>query len=533
MLSELGTRRSSGTELVPCRTIREFEQHAIARGAATVGELVETAGAAVVAAIGRSWPALAGDRAEPRPSAVVLCGPGMNGGDGYVVARLLHEKGWNAGVIALGDASRLPAEAAAARQRLIDAGGRIDDATDAGDDPAGQLAPPCCDVVVDAILGSGARQPMPDGWSRALSGYAAQAEHLVCVDGHSALDLDSGESQALGPRAHLTVTFHRARPGHVLGRGRLLSGLVMVADIGLDEEWVQFCGPGSPRPLRHPDLWTRHLPPAAELIDKKPLLHKYHHGHALVLSGPPEHAGAARLAARAALRCGAGLVTLGMPDRAGLAAAGPDALMRRVVAGPDDLSALLDDGRVTSVCLGPGLGLERARLLVRAGLSHARAHDGGVSFLLDADALTAFSDDPRALCDMTSGRRVVMTPHAGEFARIFPDLSGGNLIDLVRTAAGRAGCTVLHKGAATVIAEWPGDRSHVIDAFDVPWLATAGAGDVLSGIITGLLARGLPPADAAATGAWLHVASARRFGPGLIADDLPEQLPAVFRGLIR
>jgi ADP-dependent NAD(P)H-hydrate dehydratase / NAD(P)H-hydrate epimerase len=266
--------------------------------------------------------------------------------------------------------------------------------------------------------------------------------------------------------------------------------------------------------------------------------HKYGHGHALVLAGGPGRGGAARLAARGALRIGAGLVTLGCPPGAlPENAARLDAIMLRPVAGPDGLATLLEDTRIAALCLGPGLGRDRARALVPAALAAGRAT------VLDADALTAFADDPAALFARLHDR-CVLTPHGGEFARLFPDLAARlaepattgpafSKLDAARLAAARAGCTVLFKGPDTVIAH-PGGRAAINAAhYDraAPWLATAGSGDVLAGFIAGLLARGFGPMDAAETAAWLHVEAARAFGPGLIAEDLPEALPGVLRRL--
>jgi hydroxyethylthiazole kinase-like uncharacterized protein yjeF len=262
--------------------------------------------------------------------------------------------------------------------------------------------------------------------------------------------------------------------------------------------------------------------------------HKYDHGHALVLAGGPGRGGAARLAARAALRVGAGLVTLVCPDGA-LAenAARLDAIMLRGVAEIDDLVEILADARITSVCLGPGLGTsEMAIAQLEAVLGAERAT------VVDADALTVFEDAPDVLFAMVHDQ-CVLTPHMGEFRRVFPDLApdaaqgGAARAKAVRAAAARAGCTVLLKGPRTLVAA-PDGRAWVSDATGTaaaPWLATAGSGDVLAGLIAGLLARGLAPGDAAATAAWLHAEAARSFGPGLVAEDLSEELPKVFRAL--
>ncbi|HEU0221345.1 MAG TPA: NAD(P)H-hydrate dehydratase, partial [Paracoccaceae bacterium] len=267
--------------------------------------------------------------------------------------------------------------------------------------------------------------------------------------------------------------------------------------------------------------------------------HKYAYGHALVLSGGPGRGGAARLAARGALRVGAGLVTVGCPPAAlPENAARLDAVMLRPVADAAALMEVLKNGRLNALCLGPGMGVgEPTRAMVLAALAAKRAT------VLDADALTSFAGDPAILFGALHPK-VVLTPHMGEFRRLFPDLKSKldepatrgpaySKVDAAREAAARAGCAVLLKGPDTVIAE-PSGRCAINSAHyqrAAPWLATAGSGDVLAGCITGLLARGFAPMAAAETAAWLHVECARKFGPGLIAEDLPEQLPAVFRDL--
>jgi ADP-dependent NAD(P)H-hydrate dehydratase / NAD(P)H-hydrate epimerase len=240
--------------------------------------------------------------------------------------------------------------------------------------------------------------------------------------------------------------------------------------------------------------------------------------------------GAARLAARGALRVGAGLVTLGCPLPA-LAenAARMDTVMLRPLHDGRALARMLDDQRYNALCLGPGMGFERARDMVPVATRSAR----GV--VVDADALSAYGPDPGALFALCAPN-VVLTPHGGEFRRLFPDLAervAGDPDGVLRLAARRSGAVVLLKGARTVIAA-PDGAVAVSDATGAraaPWLATAGSGDVLAGVITGLLARGFPAFDAARLGTWLHVEAARSFGPGLIAEDLPEALPGVFRAL--
>jgi ADP-dependent NAD(P)H-hydrate dehydratase / NAD(P)H-hydrate epimerase len=267
--------------------------------------------------------------------------------------------------------------------------------------------------------------------------------------------------------------------------------------------------------------------------------HKYTHGHALVLSGGPGRTGAARLAARGALRIGAGLVTVGCPRTALSEVANQlTAIMCRPLDGAPGLTEFLEDERLNALCLGPGMGLGAdTQALVLAALKAQR------NTVLDADALTRFERDPQVLFDALH-ENVVLTPHAGEFKRLFPDIAeklnapategpAYSKVDATREAAARAGCTILFKGPNTVIADQTGRCSINSSAYDraAPWLATAGSGDVLAGFITGLLARGFGPMQAAETGAWLHTECALSFGPGLIAEDLPEELPKVFRAL--
>lgn len=287
------------------------------------------------------------------------------------------------------------------------------------------------------------------------------------------------------------------------------------------------------------------FPACIDLLRKRPEAHKFDHGHALILSGPSGRGGAARLAARGSLRIGAGVVTVGCPPEAILEnAARLEAVMLRVVADGATLGGILEDGRINALCLGPGLGLDgRGRELVAAALGATR---GARRLVLDADALSLLSRNPDLFAGLPEG--CVLTPHAGEFSRLFPDIAekladpaekrpacspACSKVDATREAARRAGCVVLYKGPDTVIADPSGRCAIHASLHDqaAPWLATAGSGDVLAGFITGLLARGFSVFDAACTAVWLHVECARSFGPGLIAEDLPEELPKVFRGL--
>jgi hydroxyethylthiazole kinase-like uncharacterized protein yjeF len=541
------------TELLTAAQMRAIEQAAIESGQVTGLELMERAGRGVVEAILEEWPELA----TTSHRAVVLCGPGNNGGDGFVVARLLRERAWEVEVFLYGDPEKLPPDARVNYERWCSLG-PVEPATHYADGDRSVFTTHQ-DVFVDALFGTGLKRPFPPElesfYSLARNG-AVYGYHTVAVDLPSGICSDSGRilHEAEFDEANdwwcidadLTVTFHAARPGHFLRHGPHCCGKLEIKDIGLTHRCAK-------------SMIVQTKP--SGFLWKQAWAHKYHHGHALILSGGVGKGGAARLAARGALRIGAGLVTVGCPPAALQEnAARLDAIMLRSIynsqteglrrarpapqggrdtappLGPGaTLAGLLEDTRINALCLGPGLGQDRARALAPAALAAKRAT------VLDADALTAFADDPAELFSMLHDR-CVLTPHGGEFARLFPDIAerlaepatagpAYSKVDATRDAAARAGCTVLFKGPDTVIAS-PGGRAAINSAhYDraAPWLATAGSGDVLAGFIAGLLARGLHPMQAAETAAWLHVECARAFGPGLIAEDLPEMLPKVFR----
>jgi hydroxyethylthiazole kinase-like uncharacterized protein yjeF len=508
-------------ELLTAAQMRAIEQAAIASGEVTGLELMERAGRGVAEAVLEWRPELA----TTAHRAVVLCGPGNNGGDGFVVARLLKQRGWKVEVFLYGDEGKLPPDAAENYRRWREMGEvRAMSELNAGhDSPA---------LVIDAIFGAGLGRSLDEDLLEQMERlYDARGETTyVAIDAPSGLCMDSGRPLSSSDLylecfcANLTVTFHRPRPGHFLSSGEVFCGAVRVKSIGLE-------GVGDARV----GLVEQPL-----LLGKRGGSHKHAHGHALILSGGVGKGGAARLAARAALRVGAGLATVGAPPAAIIEnAAQLNAVMLRPVADGAALAGVLEDGRINAVALGMGFEVgERAREMAAVALSAGR----GV--VLDADVLTSFADDPEALFALTRGTETVLVPHMGEFARIFPDIAeklaapavkgpAYSKVDAAQEAAARAGCVVLLKGADTVIADAEG-RAAVNSAHYervAPWLATAGSGDVLAGLIAGLLARGLGPMAAAETGAWLHVEAARKFGPGLIAEDLPEMLPAVLRDL--
>lgn len=502
------------TNLLTAAQMRAIEQAAIESGEVTGLELMERAGAGVVEAILEEWP----EMAQTSQKAVVLCGPGNNGGDGFVVARLLKERGWEVEVFLYGEVEKLPPDAKVNAKLWLGAGKIKPWSMLSADIP-----PP--DLCVDALFGAGLARPLADEIMAQLTGLYTSGKtfgKMVAIDSPSGLCMDSG--RPLGNKwdpvfAFLTVTFHRFRPGHFLDQGPMSCTRVRLVDIGLG-------GAAEPSGLNL-------TAPAKHDLSRVGRGHKYSHGHALVLSGPAGRTGAARLAARGALRIGAGLVTLACSQEAMAEnAAQLTAIMLSPVEDAEALQSVLQDNRINALCLGPALGHEsRARALVVAAL------DSGRSLVLDADALSA------GLIGHLH-QNVVLTPHAGEFGRMFPDIMAKldapattgpaySKVDATREAAARAGCTVLFKGADTVIADQTGraaiNAAHYGRA--APWLATAGSGDVLAGFITGLLARGFAPMQAAETAAWLHVECALEFGPGLIAEDIPEQLPKVFKAL--
>lgn len=536
------------TELLTAAQMRAIEQAAIDSGEVTGLELMERAGRGVVEAIFEEWPELDVGPEDgglaPRPAdapqsisgnvkrAVVLCGPGNNGGDGFVVARLLFERGWAVEVFLYGDAAKLPPDARVNYERWCELG-----EVDPWDRK--RISASKADLYVDAVFGAGLTRQVPDDVGHSFVSLYAQGStygRLVSVDAPTGLCMDSG--RPLGEKfgsvyAWLNVTFHQQRVGQFLSAGPSHCTKNVVKDIGLsnDSELDSVC---------LVDLPLLDADAICELL-KDDRDSKFSYGHALILSGNCGQTGAARLAARGALRIGAGLVTLGVPAAAQQEAASQlTAIMLKRVGDAEALTQAMQDKRINALCLGPALGLDRAKPLVAAALYAGLEARPTV---LDADALSAFEDDPAALFAMLHDT-CVLTPHGGEFARLFPDIAeklkavptkgpAYSKVDATREAAARAGCVVLFKGADTVIAA-PDGRCAINSAHyerSAPWLATAGSGDVLAGFITGLLARGFAPMQAAETGAWLHVECALKFGPGLIAEDIPEQLPAVFRDL--
>ncbi len=457
-------------------------------------ELMANAGAAVAEALAARF---------VRVPTVVLCGPGNNGGDGFIVGRLLARAGWPVRVALLGRRERLRGDAAAAAR--------------AWRGPTVALEPAALEgagLVVDALFGAGLARPL-EGLARAMvEAVATTRLPVVAVDVPSGIDGDTGEVRGAAAKACLTVTFHRPKPGHLLLPGRAYVGELVVADIGISESvtaaldirlWAN-----------RPQLWQRLLP------RRTAASHKYSYGHGLVLGGGVASSGAARMAARAALRAGAGLVTVVCPEAAlDLYAAQLTAVMVAPFADEADFARQLEDPRRTAILLGPGAGV--GAVLCRRVIAALASRKACV---LDADALTSFAERPPELFGAIDGP-CLLTPHEGEFKRLF-DLQGDKLTR-ARAAAAKSGAVVLLKGADTVVVA-PDGRA-IIQPDAPATLATAGSGDVLAGIALGLLTQGMPAFEAAAAAVWLHAQAARRLGPGMIAEDLVEALPAALADL--
>ena len=482
----------------------EADRLTIAAGTAGI-DLMEHAGAAVAAAVTQAHP--------PGARVVVVAGPGNNGGDGFVAARLLAERGYDVKLLLLGEVSRLKGDAALAAEPW--------------QGPVLSANPDAltgADVMIDALFGAGLDRPVEGIARELIEAMNAQVAPVVAVDLPSGINGTSGAIMGVAAKAAQTVTFFRKKPGHVLLPGRLWCGAIRIADIGIPAAVLQRIASRTWENV--PALWRDRFP-VPQLSG-----HKYDRGHAVAVSGPSWSTGAARLAARGALRAGAGLVTIASPREAlAINAAANLAIMVRPVDGADELTRFLADRRLNAVALGPGLGVgEPTCAMVLAALS------GDCAVVLDADALTSFAADPQRLAQALQARgdrATILTPHEGEFARTFNALDArtkaGSKLERARLAAGLTGAVVLLKGGDTVVAA-PDGRAAI--AANAPaYLATAGAGDVLTGIATGLLAQGMAAFEAACAAVWLHGEAAAAFGPGLIAEDLPETLPRVYRTL--
>jgi len=479
---------AGGQAILTVAEMRRADRAEVARGT-SAEELMERAGTAVAKAVA--------ERFEPR-STVVLAGPGDNGGDGYVAARLLRERGFAVRVEAAG----IPTAATAATAARL---------------WKGETGPVSAnwrdgDLVIDALFGAGLNRPLAPELGRLARSLERGGAEIVAIDTPSGLSGDRG--RPLGEvcfRAALTVTFHRMKPAHVLQPGRGLCGEVVVADIGLGETSATLFA-------NTPELWLGHFPWPGVAA------HKHSRGRLIVVSGEAWSTGAARLAARAGLRIGAGLVTLLSPPESLMVNA---AHLEAVMLAPFETELELETAasNAEAAVIGPAAGVSEATLSNVLALART-----GAVLVLDADALTVFRDEPEELFSALD-RDDVLTPHPGEFERIFPGLlaAAPERITAARQAAAQAGAVVLLKGPDTVIAA-PDGRA-AVNLNGSPWLATAGSGDVLSGFIGGLAAQGMESFEAACAAAFIHAACAERHGPGLVSEDLPGLAPGILRDL--
>ena len=488
-VSDEGWRRHA---LLTPQQMAEADRLTIAGGIPGIG-LMENAGRGLADAVSRRWP--------PRPL-VVLCGPGNNGGDGFVAARVLAERGWSVRVALLGAATALRGDAAGAAASWR---GVVE-----------PLAPAALDgarLVIDGIFGAGLARPV-EGIARAVvEALYERGLPVVAIDVPSGVDGASGEVRGVAPHAAATVTFFRKKPGHLLLPGRSHCGEIILVQIGIPEAVLDRVVPDTA--LNEPRWWLAGFP--------RPSLasHKYTRGHALVAGGGMM-TGAARLAAKSAARTGAGLVTLAAPEAAfPIYATALTGVIVHPVAGSEDFRALLADKRRNAVLIGPGAGVGAETCDKTLAILGAEKRT-----VLDADALTSFTDDPDNLFSAIRSP-CVMTPHEGEFARLFD--TAGSKPERARRAARQSGAVILLKGADTVVAA--PDGRVAINANAPPELATAGSGDVLAGIVLGLLAQGMEPFTAAAAAVWLHGDAACGIGPGMVSEDLVEALAPALRDL--
>lgn len=473
-----------------------YRADAFAMNGGIPGErLMEAAGRAIADAIMARW--------TPRPVSI-LCGPGNNGGDGFVVARLLAEAGWAVRVGLLGNRDKLTGDAGINAERWTG--------------PIEPLSPALLDgaeLAVDALFGAGLTRDLSGVALESVQAIGERGIDCVAVDMPSGVHGDSGAVLGGVAPAALTVTFFRPKPGHLLYPGRGLCGELVVADIGIPDAALDEIAPSQWR--NEPGLWLGRFPAP------DPQQHKYSRGHALIVGGA-QMTGAARMAAQAARRAGAGVVTVLAPPAAALiyriALVGT---LFDVIDGSEALAERLSEPRAHAVLVGPGNGVsDFTRDNALAAL------ESGKPAVLDADALTVFAEDTERLFEAIKGP-CLMTPHEGEFARLFGAVGPEGKLVRARQAAASSGAVVLLKGPDTVIAA-PDGRAAICDNAP-PELATAGAGDVLAGFAVALLAQGMPAFEAGCAAAWLHGEAASAFGPGLVAEDIADCLPDILLGL--
>jgi ADP-dependent NAD(P)H-hydrate dehydratase / NAD(P)H-hydrate epimerase len=490
--------------LLTCGQMARADSWTIDNGYASGFRLMENAGARVAK--------VALERFGDAARVSVLCGPGNNGGDGYVAAQILLERGVEVEIFALGESGvGTDAEIALARCS-IEPRSIID------------FTPKRDDLVIDALFGAGLTRSLPDIAADALNKAAGAGCRVIAVDLPSGINGDSGRNVGGAIAADATVTFFRKKPGHLLFPGRTFCGEVTVADIGVRGGIFN-----SEPPLffeNAPALWRSELP------DHEPDTYKYARGHVAVYTGPRHATGASRLSAMAAQRAGAGAVTiLGKADALDIHATHMTSIMLREYENGGELTALHALNRCRACVLGPGFGyLEQARMIAEGVLK--TDSDREIFLVLDADGITAFADCPERLFAASGGHvepRLVLTPHDGEFARLFPDIADKEMSKLEKAleAAARANAVVIYKGPDSVIAAPDGFAAINTNATSA--LATAGSGDVLTGIVASLLAQGMPIWGAACAATWAHGEAGKAAGKRAIAEDIVVKIAAAMR----
>ena len=476
--------------------------------------LAGTPGIVLMERAGRAVAACACDMVKPGAAILVLCGPGNNGGDGFVAARCLIGRGYRVGLCLFGQREALQGDAALAAESWPGPVLSVEGLSLDG-----------IDLVIDALFGAGLNRPIEGSARAVLENVAASGIPVLAVDVPSGVKGNTGQVLGFAVEAQRTVTFARMKAAHALYPSRRLCGRIKVEDIGIHDAIISEIAPKTF--VNGPVVWPS-IPARPEEEG-----HKFRRGHLLVVSGGIESTGAARLAAQAGARAGAGLVTVASPSEALVvnAAALTDIMVRRA-DGVEGLDGLLSDPRRNAVVLGPGAGIgANTRSQVDLVLASGRAA------VLDADALTSFEGEAGVLAAKVKGHgafQTIITPHDGEFSRLFSKekdiLQVKDRLSRARKAAKFLGIIVVLKGPDTVIAA-PDGRA-AISTNGTPWLATAGSGDVLAGAIGGLLAQGHPAYESAAAGVWLHAEAGRKVGPGLLAHDLPLAMRAVIAGLL-
>ncbi|GGF51896.1 bifunctional NAD(P)H-hydrate repair enzyme [Terasakiella brassicae] len=475
--------KNTKNHLLSVAQMYEADQRTIESGISGI-RLMEAAGSAIAREITTRW--------SPRKT-VILCGPGNNGGDGFVVARLLHNKGWYVRILLLGERDNLKGDAKTNADRWP-----------FETQPFSPDGIKDADLIVDAVFGAGLVRDVDGIVALTLKAAQQQNVPIIAVDMPSGVDGDSGQILGMAIQADITVTFCRAKTGHYLLPGRTLCGDVIVADIGIQDPIIEQIAPEN----------TKNAP--AHLFPwPKTEGHKFDRGHGVIVGGQ-QMTGATRLAALCARRVGAGLITI--------AARGTAYMVYRTcepgnLVSNDNLNEILADPRKNTVLIGPGLGIgEGRKALVKDLLNTDK------NLILDADALTMLAGHNW----QNRAGETLLTPHEGEFKRLFPDITGSKL-ERARQAAHQSKATVLLKGPDTVIAA-PDGRC-TINTTGTPWLATAGSGDSLAGICLGLICQGLNSYDGACLGTWLHGKCAETGGVGLISEDISTLLPEVLKTL--